>query len=260
MSQRTFEYKEADGIATVTLNRPQRRNALTPGDYEGLRDVAAQLRYREEIRVLVIRGAGGAFCAGGDLDETAAKVLKKGARANFEFMRVPAELVRNLREMPQPVIAAVDGIAAGAGAALALAADLRIFTSRATLDFVFTKIGLSGGDMGAAWFLQRLIGLSAATELLMLGSALDSARAHALGLAHCVVEPEDIDSATNEMVASLLQRPGWGLSATKQVLNRATSIDYSTALDLETWSQAMLMTAPDFSEFAERWTQRKRKE
>jgi len=254
-----FDYAEENGIATITLGRPERRNALTPDDYRGLRDLSTTLKTRDDLSVLVFKGSEGAFCAGGDLDLTAAALLNKGARAQHDFMRITGELTRNLREMPAVVVAAIDGVAAGAGAAIALAADFRVLSTRASLAFVFTKIGLAGGDMGTAWLLQRQIGLSAATEILMLGNPVSAEQAQALNLAHRVVSPEGMAECLAQLTAELKDRSARGLAMTKQILNRTASVDYATGLDMETWTQSLLMAGPEFTGFLQNWVDRPRR-
>lgn len=251
-----FSYVEDDGVGTLTLGRPERRNALTPQDYLGLRDLTAQLRIRDDLRVLLIKGSAGAFCAGGDLDLTADALLNKGPWVQHDFMRITSDVTRNLREMPAVVVAAIDGVAAGAGAAIALAADFRVLSNRASLAFVFTKIGLSGGDMGTAWLLQRLVGLSAATEILMLGNPVTAERAKDLNLAHRLVAPDEMDDCLAALIKDLRERSARGLAVSKQVLNRTASVDYATGLDMETWTQALMMAGPEFSGFLQDWVNR----
>jgi len=185
-----FDYEERDGVATLTFSRPERLNALTFQVYADIRDLTDSLRHREDVRVFVIRGRGRGFCSGGDVDEIIGGLLKMGTRDVYEFARMTGECVRNLREMPQPVIAAVNGVAAGAGAVLAAAADIRVLASSASFRFLFTSVGLSGGDMGICWLLPRIIGLGRATEALMLGGKISSEEALAWGLASRVVSDE----------------------------------------------------------------------
>lgn len=251
-----FRYTETADVGEIVFGRPERRNALTPEDYRGLRDLTSRLRSSENLRVLIIRGSEGVFCAGGDLDLTAEALLNRGALVQHEFMRVTSELTRNLREMPAVVVATIDGVAAGAGAAIALAADFRVMTDRSSLSFVFTKIGLSGGDMGTAWLLQRQVGLSAATEILMLGEPISAHRAQELNLAHRVVVPAELEATLSGLTESLKARSATGLAMTKQILNRTASTDYLTALDMETWTQSLLMAGPEFSGFLQSWVDR----
>ena len=257
-----FDYEERDGVATLTFSRPERLNALTFEVYADVRDLTDSLRRREDddVRVLVIRGRGRGFCSGGDVDEIIGELLKMGTRDVYEFARMTGACVRNLREMPQPVIAAVNGVAAGAGAVLAAAADIRVLASSATFRFLFTSVGLSGGDMGICWLLPRIIGLGRATEALMLGGKISSEEALAWGLASRVVSDEKLDSVVAELAGRLKELAPWGLAMTKQMLNRAASTDYSTAIDMEAFTQTLLMTADDFREFHAGFTGKRKPE
>ena len=180
-----FDYEERDGVATVTFARPDRLNSLTFEVYADIRDLTQSLRGRgDEVRVLVIRGEGRGFCSGGDVEEIIGRLLKMGTREVYEFARMTGACVRNLREIPQPVIASVNGIAAGAGAVLATAADLRVLAESASFRFLFTSVGISGGDMGVCWLLPRIVGLGRASEILLLGGKVTSREAE-IGRASC---------------------------------------------------------------------------
>ncbi len=244
-----FEYDEREGVATLTFSRPERLNALTFEVYADIRDLTDSLRKRQDVRVLVLRGEGRGFCSGGDVDEIIAELIKKGTRDVYEFARMTGACVRNLREIPQPVIAAVNGIAAGAGAVLATAADIRVLAESASLRFLFTSVGLSGGDMGVCWLLPRIVGLGRATEILLLGGAIGSHEAQAWGLASRVVPDDQLDAVVADYVARLKELAPWGLAMTKEMLNRAASTDYSSAIEMEAFTQTLLMTAEDFREF-----------
>ena len=245
-----FDYRESGGVATVTFNRPERLNSLTFEVYADIRDLTASLRARaEEVRVLVLRGEGRGFCSGGDVDEIIGELLKRDTRGVYDFARMTGACVRNLRELPQPVIAAVNGIAAGAGAVLAAASDLRLLAESASFRFLFTKVGISGGDMGICWLLPRLVGLGRATEILMLGDKISASEALAMGLASRVVPDADLDACVAEVTARLHEVAPWGLAMTKEMLNRAASMDYGSAIEMEAWTQTLLMTAADFREF-----------
>lgn len=244
-----FDYDESDGIATVTFSRPERLNALTFEVYADIRDLTDSLRRREDVRVLVIRGRGRGFCSGGDVDEIIGQLVKQGTREVYEFALMTAACVRNLREIPQPVIAAVNGMAAGAGAVLAAASDIRVLAESAKFRFLFTSVGLSGGDMGICWLLPRLIGMGRATEALMLGGEITSLEAAAWGLASKVVADDKLDAAVAEYVTRLKARAPWGLAMTKEMVNRAASSDYSSAVAMEAFTQTLLMTSEDFREF-----------
>ena len=248
-SWKHFRYVEADAVATVTFDRPDRLNSLTFAVYEDIRDLAQSLQSRPEVRVLVIRGEGRGFCSGGDVEEIIAELLKMDTRGVYDFARMTGACVRNLREMPQPVIASVNGVAAGAGAVLAAAADLRILAESASFAFLFTKVGISGGDMGICWLLPRLVGFGRATELLLLGERVDSQVALASGLANRVVPDEELDGTVREYVEKLKEVAPWGAAMTKEMLNRAASMDYSSAIEMEAWTQALMMSGADFREF-----------
>jgi len=262
MSERwqNFRYEEQDGVATVTLDRPGRMNALTFGVYADLRDLAAELaKDRDRIKVLVLRGANDAFCSGGDVDDIIGKLVDDAdTRDVYEFARMTGACVRNLRDMPQPVIAVIEGQAAGAGAVLALAADFRILSERATFQFLFTRVGLSGGDMGISWLLPRTIGFGRATELLMLGNRIDAETASAYGLAREVVPSDQVEEALERCLRSLMRVSPWGLAMTKEMLNRSATMDYSSAVEMEAWTQTLLMTTADFAEFRDSFAEKRR--
>ena len=244
-----FDYAERDEVATITFSRPDRLNSLTFDVYADIRDLTDSLRRRQDIRVLVLRGQGRGFCSGGDVDEIIGELLKMGSRDVYEFARMTGACVRNLREMPQPVIAAVNGVAAGAGGVLAAAADIRVLAASATFRFLFTSVGLSGGDMGICWLLPRIVGLGRATEALLLGGKITSQEALAWGLASKVVPDDQLDVAVTDAVTRLKELAPWGLAMTKEMLNRGASTDYSSAIEMEAFTQTLLMTAEDFREF-----------
>jgi len=245
-----FDYEERDGVATVTFSRPERLNSLTFEIYGDIRDLTHELRSRgDDVRVLVLRGQGRGFCSGGDVDEIIGRLVQQGAREVYEFARMTGACVRNIREMPQPVVAAVNGVAAGAGAVLAAASDIRVLASSASFRFLFTSVGLSGGDMGVCWLLPRIVGLGRATEALMLGSKITSHEALAWGLASRVVADDQLDAAVSEYATRLKELAPWGLAITKEMVNRAASSDYSSAIEMEAFTQTLLMTAEDFREF-----------
>jgi enoyl-CoA hydratase/carnithine racemase len=256
-----FDYEERDGVATLTFSRPERLNSLTFDVYADIRDLTRDLRSRaSEIRVLVMRGRGRGFCSGGDVDEIIGRLLERGTREVYEFALMTGECVRNLREMPQPVVAAVNGIAAGAGAVLAAASDIRILAQSASFRFLFTSVGLSGGDMGVCWLLPRIIGWGRATEALLLGGKIESGQALEWGLASRVVPDDELESVVAEYVARLKELAPWGLSMTKEMLNRSGSADYSTGIQMEAFTQTMLMTAEDFKEFHAGFTGKRKPE
>jgi enoyl-CoA hydratase/carnithine racemase len=256
-----FDYEEKDGVATLTFSRPERLNSLTFDVYADIRDLTRDLRSRPgEVRVLVMRGRGRGFCSGGDVDEIIGQLLGRGTRDVYEFAQMTGECVRNLREMPQPVIAAVNGVAAGAGAVLAAASDIRVLAQSASFRFLFTSVGLSGGDMGICWLLPRIVGLGRATEALLLGGKIESGQALDWGLASRVVPEEELDSSVSEYVGKLTALAPWGLAMTKEMLNRSGSADYSTGIQMEAFTQTLLMTAEDFKEFHAGFTAKRKPE
>jgi enoyl-CoA hydratase/carnithine racemase len=247
---KNFRYDESDEIATITFDRPGRLNSLTFDVYEDIRDLTRELQGRSrEVRVVVIRGEGRGFCSGGDVHEIIGRLLEMDTRGIYDFAKMTGACVRHLREMPQPVIASVNGIAAGAGAVLALACDFRVLADVASFEFLFTRVGISGGDMGVCWLLPRIVGLGRAAEMLMLGERVDSHRALEAGLAHQVVPADQLDGAVRELSGALLRRAPWGVAMTKEMLNRAAAMDYSSAIEMEAWTQTLMMTAEDFREF-----------
>jgi enoyl-CoA hydratase/carnithine racemase len=245
-----FKYSERDSIATVTFDRPERLNALTFEVYADIRDLTAELKQRpDEVRMLVLRGEGKGFCSGGDVDAIIGRLLEMDTRGVYDFARTTGACVRNLREMPQTAIAAVNGVAAGAGAVLAAACDLRILAESASFQFLFTRVGISGGDMGVCWLLPRLVGAGRASELLLLGERVSAEDCLDYGLANRVVPDAELDAAVADYTGRLVELAPWGLAMTKEMLNRAASLDYSTAVEMEAWTQTLLMTAADFREF-----------
>jgi len=244
-----FRYSEREGVGTVTFDRPERLNSLTFEVYADIRDLAAEARERKGLRVLVIRGEGKGFSSGGDVHEIIGRLLEMDTRGIYDFAQMTGDCVRNLRAMPQPVIASINGIAAGAGAVLALACDFRVMAERARFEFLFTRVGLSGGDMGVCWLLPRIVGLGRATEMLMLGNRVEARDALAAGLVHRDVPAAALDAEVATLAAELLERAPWGLQMTKELLNRAASMDLSSAVEMEAWTQTLLMTAGDFREF-----------
>jgi enoyl-CoA hydratase/carnithine racemase len=246
---RHFRFECAGGIATVTLNRPGKLNALTFEAYADLRDLLAQLPHRGDVRVLVVRGEGRAFCSGGDVNEIIGATLAMGADELLAFTRMSGEVIGRMRECPIPIVAVVHGMAAGAGAVIALAADFRIATPAARFAFLFTKVGLSGGDMGAAYLLPRLVGLGRATQLLMLGDTIGADQAERIGLISELVAEGELEAAVGRLAGRLATGPAHAYAQTKALLTREQDMSLSAALELEAMTQALLMTGQDYAEF-----------
>jgi enoyl-CoA hydratase/carnithine racemase len=249
-----FEFDVSDGVATVTLNRPDKLNALTFDSYAELRDLIPTLPHRGDVNVLVITGRGRGFCSGGDVEEIIGELVKFETRELLEFTRMTGAVVQRLRELPMPVIAAVNGIAAGAGSVIALASDFRLLAESASFAFLFTRVGLAGADMGSAYLLPRVVGLGRATELLMLGDKLTARRAYELGLATAVVSDEHLAQHATELAQRLASGPAFAYAATKTLLTRELDMDLGSAIELEAMTQALLMHSDDFSEFYEAWS------
>jgi len=252
-----FAFHLDGGFAKVTFNRPDVLNALTFEIYADLRELFTQLPQQEDVRAVVLTGEGRGFCSGGDVNEIIGELLKLGSRELLDFTRMTGTVVQRMRECPLPIIAAVNGVAAGAGAVLALASDFRILARSATFQFLFTKVGLAGADMGSAYLLPRLVGLGRATELLMLGSKVGSERAVDIGLATQVVDDGALQETSDVMARRLAAGPGFAYASTKMLLSRELDMDLAGALELEAFTQALLMTSRDHREFYEAFTSKR---
>ena len=250
-----FRFECADGIATVTLDRPDRLNALTFDTYADLRDLLAELPHRGDVRVLVLRGSGRAFCSGGDVHEIIGATLAMKQDELLAFTRMTGAVIGAMRECPIPIIAGLQGMAAGAGAVIALAADFRVATPAARFAFLFTKVGLSGGDMGAAYLLPRLVGLGRATQLLMLGDTIGAEQAERIGLISELVPGDSLDEAVDRLARRLATGPAHAYGQTKALLTREQDMSLSAALELEAMTQALLMTGQDYAEFHAAFTE-----
>lgn len=244
-----FRVTRADGVATVTLDRPEKLNALTFSSYADLRDLLTELPHRGDTRALVLRGEGRGFCSGGDVDEIIGATLEMRPDELLDFTRMTGQVVRAMRECPVPIVAAVHGIAAGAGSVLALAADFRVLARSARFAFLFTKVGLAGADMGAAYLLPRLVGLGNATKLLMLGDTIDAATADRYGLASELVLDEELDRTVAALARRLADGPAFALAQTKALLTQELDMGLASSVELEAMTQALLMKSADYAEF-----------
>jgi enoyl-CoA hydratase/carnithine racemase len=250
-----FRFSVADGVGTVVLDRPDKLNALTFEAYADLRDLLAELPRRGDVRVLVVRGSGRAFCSGGDVNEIIGATLSMAPDELLAFTRMTGEVIREMRECPVPIIAAVHGMAAGAGAVIALAADFRVCTPAARFAFLFTKVGLSGADMGAAYLLPRLVGLGHATRLLMLGDTVSAEEAARIGLISELSEEGAFDDAVNALARRLADGPVQAYAQTKALLTKEQDMSLAAALELEAMTQALLMKGQDYAEFHAAFTE-----
>ena len=235
-------------MVTLTLNRPERMNALTFEVYDELRRTFRHLGSAPGVRAIVLTGAGTSFCTGGDVHDIIGPLLSYDLRGLLEFTRMTCDLVLAMRQCPRPIVAALNGTVAGAGAVIATAADIRVAVPSARIAFLFTKVGLSGADMGAAWLLPRIVGLGRATELLMTGAFITADEAHRIGLYNAIVEPDALAEAARTRAEALARGPSLGIEITKDALNREAHMDLVSALEAEAQIQAALMLHPDFKE------------
>jgi enoyl-CoA hydratase/carnithine racemase len=250
---RHFGFELSDGVATVTFDRPEKLNALTFDAYADLRDLLAELPHRGDVRALVITGAGRGFCSGGDVEEIIGRLQGMEAAELLDFTRMTGAVVKALRECPLPVIAAVNGIAAGAGSVIALACDFRLLARSAVFAFLFTRVGLAGADMGSAYLLPRIVGLGRATELLVLGDEVPAEQAERIGLATQVVEDDELAGAAAALARRLADGPALAYSTTKVLLTRELDMDLGSAIEMEAVTQALLMKSHDHGEFYAAW-------
>lgn len=253
----SFLYEERGDVAWITLNRPDRLNSLTFQVYRELTDTFAALEHRHQIRVVVITGSGRGFCSGGDVSDIIGELFARDITGLREFTRMTCELIRNIRVLKKPVIAALNGTVAGAGAVIALAADLRIAADTAKIAFLFVKVGLAGADMGAAFLLPRIIGLGRATELLYKGDFSTAAEAERIGLYNKVVTAAELEGEVEKWADQLAKGPGFALGMTKAALNRELSLSLEAALEAEADAQAICMLNPDFREAFEAFTEKR---
>ncbi len=244
-----FRFEVSEGVGTVTLDRPDRLNALTFEVYAELRDFFRDVGARGDVRAIVLTGAGRGFCSGGDVHDIIGKLFEKDMAGLLEFTRMTGALVENIRRCPKPVVAAVNGVAAGAGAVIALACDMRVVSDKASFAFLFVKVGLSGADMGAAWLLPRVVGSGRASELLLTGERIDATEAHRIGLANRVVAPDRVLAEAHAIADALAKGPAFGLAMTKEMLNSEADLTLQGAIEAEAQAQAICMQHPDFREF-----------
>lgn len=237
------------GIARIRLDRPDRLNSLTFEIYKRLERLLAELQEQDDVKVVVITGTGKGFCSGGDVHDIIGRLMNYSSTEMTKFARMTGNVIRNMRRLRKPIISAVNGTAAGAGAVIALASDLRIASKKAKIAFLFTKVGLTGADMGAAYLLPRVVGLAKAHELLMLGDKVTADEAERMGLFNRVVEPEALEAEVGALAARLAAGPGFSIGMTKELLNNGLSMDLDTALDAEARAQTICMLADDFKEF-----------
>jgi len=248
MTYSNFVFENNDDVATIRLNDPEKLNALTFQVYADLENIFAELASDNSVKVVILTGTGRGFCSGGSVNDIIGPLLKMKGDELYKFTRMTCNVVKNMRNLKKPIIAAVNGIAAGAGAMLALASDFRLVSDRAKFAFLFVKVGLSGADMGALYLLPRVVGLAKATELLFFGDTIDGQEAYRLGLANRVIQHEKLMQESYDLAHRLKQGPLHALGVTKELLEREANLDLESALMLEAKAQAGCMETTDFKE------------
>jgi len=248
MNPKSFRYALDGGVATLTLDRPDQLNALTFEVYAELRDTFLQLEREKDVHAVVITGAGRGFCSGGSVHDIIGPLFEMDAAGRMEFTRMTGALIGAIRALRKPVVAAINGVAAGAGAVIALACDFRVMSEKAKIAFLFVKVGLAGADMGAAWLLPQVVGLGRTTEILMLGEPVLAADALSMGLVHRVVAPDAVLATALELAGRLARGPRFALGMTKEMLNREPGMSMEEALEAEAQAQQICMATRDFRE------------
>ena len=254
---KTFRYALDAGVATITLTRPERLNSLTFAVYEELADTIAALDAHDEVRAVVITGEGRAFCSGGDVEDIIGELFARDMQGLVAFTRVTGRLIANLRKVRRPIVAAVNGVAVGAGAVIALACDFRVAADTAKFGFIFPKVGLCGADMGAAYLLPRVVGLARASELLFLGDVIGAEEAQRIGLVTRVVPAAECVAQAEGLAARLASGPAFAHAMTKQMLESEHTMALDAAIEAEAQAQAICMQHPDFRTAYDAWVAKK---
>ena len=244
---RHFLWEAKEGVATVTFNRPERKNPLTFESYAELRDLFGQLRYATDVHAVVVAGAGDNFCSGGDVHEIIGPLVRLKAPELLMFTRMTGDLVKAMRACPQPIVAAVDGVCAGAGAIVAMASDLRLGTARSKTAFLFNRVGLAGCDMGACAMLPRIIGQGRASELLYTGRSLGGEEGERWGFFNRLVAPEALLAEAQALARQLAEGPTFANGITKTMLHQEWAMTIEQAIEAEAQAQAICMMTEDFS-------------
>jgi enoyl-CoA hydratase/carnithine racemase len=242
-----FKWDVSEGVGTVTLNRPERKNPLTFDSYAELRDLFGLLKYAEDVKVVVVSGAGDNFCSGGDVHEIIGPLVRLKAPELLMFTRMTGDLVKTMRACPQPIVAAVDGVCAGAGAIVAMASDLRLGTARSRTAFLFNRVGLAGCDMGACAILPRLIGQGRASELLYTGRSMSGEEAERWGFFNRLCAPEALGVDALALARDIAAGPTFANGITKTMLHQEWAMTIEQAIEAEAQAQAICMLTEDFS-------------
>jgi enoyl-CoA hydratase/carnithine racemase len=258
MSQYDFRFERgSDGVAILTLDRPDTLNSLTFAIYGQLERLFRDLEDDESVKAVVLTGHGRGFCSGGSVEEIIGPLLESELEATLAFTRMTGAVVRNMLRLGKPIVAAVNGTAAGAGAVLALASDLRVLSEAAKFAFLFTKVGLTGADMGAAWLLPKVVGTGRAMELLMLGDRIPADECLRIGLANRVVRADDVLTEALGIARRLAAGPGLALAMTKKMIWNEWPMDLDAAIEQEAQAQALLLRGHDHREFYNAWMEKR---
>jgi enoyl-CoA hydratase/carnithine racemase len=259
-----FLWEVNEGVATLTLNRPERKNPLTFDSYGEIRDLFRDLRYSKDVKIVVLRGAGDNFCSGGDVHEIIGPLVRMQEADDMpgllEFTRMTGDAVVEMRKCPQPIIAAVDGICAGAGAILAMASDIRIGTPRAKTAFLFVRVGLAGADMGACNILPRIIGSGRASELLYTGRTMTAEEGERWGFYNRLVAPEELNAQATALARELAAGPTFAHGMTKKCLEQEWSMGIAEAIEAEAQAQAICMQTRDYGRAYRAFVEKKKPE
>jgi enoyl-CoA hydratase/carnithine racemase len=242
-----FQWEVREGVATVTLNRPERKNPLTFDSYAELRDLFGQLKYATDVHAVVVTGAGGNFCSGGDVHEIIGPLVRLKAPELLMFTRMTGDLVKAMRGCPQPIVAAIDGVCAGAGAIVAMASDIRYGTARSKTAFLFNRVGLAGCDMGACAMLPRIVGQGRASELLYTGRSLGGEEGERWGFFNRLCTPEALLEEAQALARQLVEGPTFANGITKTMLHQEWAMTIEQAIESEAQAQALCMLTQDFT-------------
>lgn len=253
LSPKNFDFKVSEGVGLITLSRPDRLNALTFDIYKELGDFFVHLQHHNEVRVVVLTGSGRAFCSGGDVEDIIGELFARDMKGLVEFTRLTGALIQNMRQLRKPLIGAINGVAVGAGAVMALACDVRYVSEKARFGFIFPQVGLCGADMGATYLLPKVVGLGRASELLFSGEIIHAQRALEIGLANDITSVEDCVQKAMDFALKLSRGPAFAHSMTKQMLEAEAQMTLAQAIEAEAQAQAICMQHPDFLEAHEAW-------
>ena len=258
MSQYDFRFERgSDGVAVLTLDRPETLNSLTFDIYGQLERLFVDLEDDESVKAIVLTGHGRGFCSGGSVEDIIGPLLESELDGTLAFTRMTGAVVRNMLRLSKPIVAAINGVAAGAGALLALASDLRVMAETAKFAFLFTKVGLTGADMGAAWLLPKVVGTGRAMEMLMLGDKVTAEEALRAGLANRVVPVDEVLGEALALARRLAAGPGLALAMTKKMVWNEWPMDLDAAIEQEAQAQALLLRAHDHREFYNAWMEKR---